>query len=285
MSGVRVPPPASLLYLGFLALAGEILGTPLGASNLSVPPFAPERIVAALNANDVAYVIVGGLAVAAHSVVRATRDLGLVPKPSEENLERLAGTLAGLGAEHPIDGALTGPSFARPVSFKLRTNEGDVQVLNRMPAVPPYAHLRSTAIPVDLGNGAIASVCSLADLRAMKLASGRPRDLVDVGELDDLHGGAWELIRLPGPQPKRRLAVIDQVHSRNRLGSQCRPPPLSPALMDRQRRADGHLPREAQDVRVAKPDTAMRHRAGDEIWAVSAVDADISAAWPVGQRR
>ena len=44
--------------------------------------FAPERIVAALNATDVAYVIVGGLAVAAHGVVRATRDLDLVPEPA-----------------------------------------------------------------------------------------------------------------------------------------------------------------------------------------------------------
>lgn len=34
--------------------------------------------------------------------------------------------------------------------------------------------------------GAPAPVCSLADLRATKLASGRPRDLVDVAELDEL---------------------------------------------------------------------------------------------------
>jgi hypothetical protein len=160
-------------------------------------PFAPERIVAALNANDVAYVIVGVLAVAAHGVVRATRDLDLVPQPSAENLqpsaenlERLASTLSELGAEHPIESALSGVSLARPVSFKLRSRHGDVQVLNRMPAVPPYDQLLATAIPVDLGDGAIATVCSLDDLRAMKIASGRPRDLVDVAELDELHGHA-----------------------------------------------------------------------------------------------
>ena len=71
--------------------------------------FAPERIAAGLNASDVAYVIVGGLAVAAHGVVRATRDLDLVPEPSTENLDRLAAALTDLGAEHPIDGRLTGP--------------------------------------------------------------------------------------------------------------------------------------------------------------------------------
>jgi hypothetical protein len=149
-------------------------------------PFAPDRLVAALNAADVAYVIVGGLAVAAHGVVRATRDLDLVPEPSAENLDRLAALLSELGAEHPIDGTLTGQSLARPVSFKLRTRHGNVQVLNRMPAVPSYAELVATAISVDVGNEP-APICSLAALRAMKLASGRPRDLVDVAELDELH--------------------------------------------------------------------------------------------------
>ena len=111
-------------------------------------PFAPDRIIAALDAADVAYVIVGGLAVAAHGVVRAPRDLDLVPDPSATNLERLAAALRDLGAEHPIDGALTGDNLACRVSFKLRT---------------------------------------VHDLRAMKLASGRPRELVDVAELDELH--------------------------------------------------------------------------------------------------
>jgi hypothetical protein len=154
---------------------------------MAEPIFQPRRIVAALNAGNVAYVIVGGLAVAAHGVVRATRDLDLVPDPSESNLARLAAVLSELGAEHPIDDRLTGDSLARPVSFKLTTRYGDVQVLNRMPSVPPYAPLRDNAVLVSLAPDATAAICSLADLRAMKRASGRPRDLVDLAELDELH--------------------------------------------------------------------------------------------------
>ena len=37
---------------------------------MTAPTFEPERIVAALNAAGVAYVIVGGIAVAAHGGVR-----------------------------------------------------------------------------------------------------------------------------------------------------------------------------------------------------------------------
>jgi hypothetical protein len=47
---------------------------------MTEPTFAPERIVAALNAAEVAYVIVGGIAVAADGVVRATGDLDVVPE-------------------------------------------------------------------------------------------------------------------------------------------------------------------------------------------------------------
>src|SRR4051794_38682413 len=156
------------------------------AEPMNETPFAPDQIVAALNAAGVAYVIVGGLAVAAHGVVRATRDLDLVPDPSTTNLDRIAATLRDLGGEHPIDDGLTGDNLARPVSFKLRTVHGEVQVLNRMPTVPPFSSLIATSITADVGD-ASARVCSLADLRAMKLASGRPRDLVDVAELDELH--------------------------------------------------------------------------------------------------
>ena len=41
--------------------------------------FEPERIVDALNRGGVRYVTVGGLAAGTHGVVRATRDLDLVP--------------------------------------------------------------------------------------------------------------------------------------------------------------------------------------------------------------
>lgn len=150
--------------------------------------FEPERILAALNAAGVAYVIVGGIAVAAHGAIRATADVDIVPDPSATNLDSLAAVLNDLGAEHPVDDVLTGESLSRPVSFKLRTRFGDLQLLNRMPAVPPYAQLRDQAITVELAAGVRAVVCSLADLRSMKRASGRPKDLIDIAELDEIHG-------------------------------------------------------------------------------------------------
>ena len=57
-----------------------------------------------------------------------------------------------------------------------------------MPSVPSYADLRDHAITLEFAPGVRAHVCSLADLRSMKRASGRPKDLIDIAELDEIHG-------------------------------------------------------------------------------------------------
>ncbi len=150
--------------------------------------FAPELVIAALNSAGVRFVVVGGLAVAAHGVVRATRDLDLVAEPSPANLESLAEVLGELGAEHPVSDRLTGEALARPVSMELSTRFGEVHVFNRMPGTAPFAELLADALVLELEPGVSAAVCSLRHLRQMKRASTRPRDAVDLAELAALHG-------------------------------------------------------------------------------------------------
>lgn len=154
------------------------------------PAFAPERIVAALNQARARYVIVGGLAVGAHGVVRATRDMDIVCSPDTDNMACVARCLATLGGRHPITGTLDGASLARPVSFKVQTRHGEVQVLNRMPGIPPFDELDADRLTVQISADALAPICSLAHLRDMKRAAGRPRDQTDLAELDELHGPA-----------------------------------------------------------------------------------------------
>ena len=60
--------------------------------------FDPEPILRALNGHAVEYVVVGGFAVAAHGVVRATADLDLVVERSWQNAGRLADALQELEA-------------------------------------------------------------------------------------------------------------------------------------------------------------------------------------------
>lgn len=150
--------------------------------------FAPERVVRVLNDAAVRYVIAGGLAVAAHGVIRATRDVNLVPDPDAANMEALGRALTTLGAQHAGLGRLSGESLAQPVSMKLHTDAGEVHVLNRMPGTAPFGALDEAAISVEIAPQVVARICSLQHPRQMKRASSRPRDAIDLAELDELHG-------------------------------------------------------------------------------------------------
>lgn len=90
----------------------------------SLPPdhFHPEELMDALVAGGVHFILIGGLAVGVHGVVRATRDMDIVPDPDPANLTRLAAVLGELDAEQiGVDtevlsgklGAAVGPAVAR----------------------------------------------------------------------------------------------------------------------------------------------------------------------------
>jgi hypothetical protein len=69
-----------------------------------LPPdhFHPEELMEALVADEVRFILIGGLAVGVHGVVRATRDMDIVPDPDPANLERLA---AGGTSNSPLSTA------------------------------------------------------------------------------------------------------------------------------------------------------------------------------------
>ncbi len=66
-----------------------------------------ETILAALNQENIRYLIVGGLAVVAHGYVRFTADLDLIVDLEEQNIRRALTCLGGLGyrprAPVPLD--------------------------------------------------------------------------------------------------------------------------------------------------------------------------------------
>jgi len=101
---------------------------------------------------------------------------------------RISRVLGELGGVHPVEAELTGETLIRPVSMRLHTRSGEVHVLNRMPGTPPFEELSRDALLVEIDTGVQAPVCSLPHLRCMKRASTRPRDAVDLAELDELHG-------------------------------------------------------------------------------------------------
>ena len=118
----------------------------------------------------VRFVLVGGLAVNAWGVVRGTRDVDIAVDPDPDNLMVLAALVALAAGERVL----------------IDTDLGPLDVVQGLEGVPPYDDLRARAVEVAIA-GVSVSVCSLEDLRAMKRAAGRMRDLADLEDLDAAH--------------------------------------------------------------------------------------------------
>jgi hypothetical protein len=161
-----------------------------------LPPehFAPDLLMEALVEGKVRFILIGGLAVGVHGVVRATRDMDIVPDPDRRNLERLATVLRELDARQiGVDTDLLPyqpnepDGLAAGGSFQLATVHGQLDVLQESEVIPPYQTLAADAIEIDWRDHRVR-VCSLQHLRAMKRAANRPLDRLDLDALADAHG-------------------------------------------------------------------------------------------------
>ncbi len=164
------------------------------------PPLVPEPILRLLAEKGVEYVVIGGVAVNGHGVIRATKDLNICPGPSRENLERLASLLRELEAvqlgmedfhpdELPFDPRSV-DDLGLGGNFRLSTTLGILDVMQWVSGIPgdlAYPTLIADALLVELAEVDVP-ICSLAHLRAMKRAAGRPQDLQDLADLAIAHG-------------------------------------------------------------------------------------------------
>jgi hypothetical protein len=157
----------------------------------------PLPLLRFLHERGVEHVIIGGVAVNAHGLIRPSKDLDIVPNPSAENLSRLATALAELNARNAEagdfdDGELPfDPTSVEDLrqggNFRLVTDQGPLDLLQWIAGIDgddPYTELASNAVdgrPADVP----IKICSLVHLRAMKQAAGRPRDLEDLQYLPD----------------------------------------------------------------------------------------------------
>jgi hypothetical protein len=154
---------------------------------LSTPSF--DELLVRLVRADIRFVVIGGLALGSWGVVRGTKDCDIVPDPSFDNLDRLADLAVELGGHVQLGESLLGSE--RSIAGLLHSGErtliatrlGDLDVVQGLDGVQSYAELRKGAIEVDFAGVRIA-ICSLDHLRSMKRAAGRPRDLVDLDDLD-----------------------------------------------------------------------------------------------------
>jgi hypothetical protein len=156
-----------------------------------------EALLRALAEHEVEFVIIGGFALAAHGVVRATKDIDIVPAPSPENLGRLARALDAVGAEvmlaDDFDPAELGiapdeAGLALGGNWVLRTDLGRLDVMQDVAGVKSYDALSAASVEREVPGAGPFRFCGLDDLIAMKVAAGRPQDELDIASLQRARG-------------------------------------------------------------------------------------------------
>jgi predicted nucleotidyltransferase len=150
------------------------------------------RILRDLNEAGVRYVLIGGIALIRHGVVRATRDVDAVFDPDPRNVDRIRSLLEEWGATRPDGSPLPEGAVKTDRSIHLRTPFGDLDLVSEVITGIAFPDLlaRSDTKKVD---GVEAPICSLPDLVAMKQAVGRERDLADLADLRAAHGDLPEI--------------------------------------------------------------------------------------------
>lgn len=153
-------------------------------------PFDPATALAALTEQGVRFVVIGGIAARLLGSPTVTRDLNVCYSRDPQNLERLAGVLRRLnarlrGAPASVPFRLDAKTLERGDHFTFVTDAGDLDILGTPSGSAGYDQLAPNAAYVDL-DGVRVLVADVNDLIAMKRASGRPKDLIELEVLGAL---------------------------------------------------------------------------------------------------
>ena len=145
-------------------------------------------ILNTLAKHDVKFIVVGGMAAAAHGSARLTQDIDVVYRRDTENVERL---VAALAPHSPyLRGAPPGLPFRwdeatirRGLNFTLTTALGNVDLLGEITGGGGYDDLEPDVIHLRLFD--FDCLClGLERLIQVKRAAGRPKDFEALAELE-----------------------------------------------------------------------------------------------------
>lgn len=171
---------------------------------MQLPPDWSE-FLSALKCHGVRFLLVGAHALAAHGRPRATQDLDVLVAPTAANARKVSAALAEFGFTKL---AADWTWFTKPYRVTMLGRiPFRIDVLTSISGVSfTVAWRNRITMATDIGE---IAVLGLADLRANKLAAGRPKDLLDLALLDEL--------ALAKPAHRQRPLVEGRLRSRPKV--------------------------------------------------------------------
>lgn len=149
------------------------------------PEQQTERLLLLLADAGLPFVVIGGIAANAHGAVRQTEDLDVVMPMTPAVLDRLLDVLGPYHPKHALRrdlGPLTqrGEALATFRFVLLETDLGRLDVVAEVAPIGRYDDLETVTMTIAERR---VQVLTLAQLIAVKEATGRPKDRIAVHEL------------------------------------------------------------------------------------------------------
>lgn len=149
-----------------------------------------EKVIRILNESKVDFVVVGGAAIVAHGVARATFDLDVCYKRSPANIQRLCAALKPYaptlrGAPDGLPFKFDAKTVQRGLNFTLSTSLGSLDFLGEVSGVGSYADVEKASQRGEV-DGQPCKILSIDGLLRAKRAAGRKKDQEAILELESL---------------------------------------------------------------------------------------------------
>ena len=155
-----------------------------------------EEVFTALNEKEIEYVVVGGVALVLHGVVRMTADLDLLIKMDEENIDNFIATMTELGYKPKIPVPVEDfkdPEKRRSWSedkgmkvFSFFHSEKSMRLIDVFLEEPIDFSEVAREKKVLIAKGLSIPLVSVKHLKQLKRLSGRRQDLMDIEALEAL---------------------------------------------------------------------------------------------------
>jgi hypothetical protein len=142
-----------------------------------------KRILAALEREEVEYVLIGSMAMAAQGLIRATRDLDFFVSPTEVNVERLRRALRSLYDQDPNIEQITASDLAGDypaIEYVPPSGDYSLDLLSRLGEAFRFETIESEDVVLD---GIRIKVATPRMLYRMKKDTVRPQDRLDAETL------------------------------------------------------------------------------------------------------
>lgn len=150
-----------------------------------------ESILRGLTRYDISFVVVGGVAAAAHGATRLTNDIDIcydaIDRRNVDALGKLLHKWKAYprGVESGLPFIMDGKTLRGAPMMTLTSTEGDVDVMDRISGIGDYKAVRAHSEEIE-AFGVRFRVIDLPTLIKAKRAAGRPRDFEHLPELEAL---------------------------------------------------------------------------------------------------